>query len=372
VSLYADQITAGLTLARGKQVTQRREILPPIEIQPRGKLIQSWLIDNRSTKQLGTPIGSENSNDVKLNVNSLPPSSPIPSPQSSSNIPALHDCRLNALHVPLSSDASERKESWESLKLNDSIDGALQAGELVEGEKVEAEAVNDLVEETTTRLPLVGYPSNSERADGAISRCIPYVSSFIARYPFTTLTEIRRQPYRHLGEIKLNHSNSHIRASQIQRSFVALPSLYLSSGRRLTWIVPLDGSLWIEGASPATWPVPSILNCTAHGSPSNTPQIIQPIIWNDSRLSKYWDTITKLREGGKVGNIIASCFIATGITSNSSGQPALLDHMRIQVDGQFAMCVRFCMDLIGEGFLRTESGIRIALIDEIGKPILLA
>jgi hypothetical protein len=178
VSLYADRITAGLTLVRGKQVTRRREILPPVELQPRGKLIQSWLIDNRSNKQLGTPIGSENSNTVKLKVNCLPPSSPIPSPQSSSNIPALHDSELLKLHVPLRNDASGRKESWESLKLND---GALQAGELVEGARVEAEAVNDSVEETTTRLPLVGYPSNSERADGAISRCIPYVSSFIER-----------------------------------------------------------------------------------------------------------------------------------------------------------------------------------------------
>lgn len=159
----------------------------------------------------------------------------------------------------------------------------------------------------------------------------------------------------------------------IYHRFIASADSYLTLGRRLTWLIPVDGGFSIEGTSSTNWIPGSKIS-------SKSPKIH----WTDDRLRCLWAGVTRLRDGGQIGHITPSCFIAsdystaTATTTTRSRRSPLPDHIRIQVDGHYALVIRRSLGLItGSGsdtarFLRADSGVRLALMNELGQPILLA
>lgn len=141
----------------------------------------------------------------------------------------------------------------------------------------------------------------------------------------------------------------------------------LTCGRRLTWVLPVGGALPTVGSSAATWGEKVL---------SDKMGTAAPLSWSDARLSCVWDYIGQIRSGGRVGLINATCYHA--IDHHQPRPPRLPwpDHIRIQVAGHLALTVRFLLEQVhvpGERrFLVGKEGIRLLLVDETGRALLVA
>ena len=97
----------------------------------------------------------------------------------------------------------------------------------------------------------------------------------------------------------------------------------------------------------------------------------------------------RMQASSRLGHIVGFVHIEDDSLDSLSSKaaqrspPAFPPHIRIGVDGHFALPIRFvlgyCVGGGGDGededrveFLLPKSGIRLAYVDEVGRPILLA
>lgn len=173
-----------------------------------------------------------------------------------------------------------------------------------------------------------------------------------------------------------------ILSTKVQHSFVKTPASYLRPGRRGTWLIPLQGSFSsIAGSSSTSW--------TTDKSSTKGKETRPAIIWNKVRLDALWTILERMQSSDRLGHIVAFVHIEDDSLDSLSPKsalrspPAFPPHIRVGVDGHLALSIRFLLGLCIGGksdgneedkvrFLDPDSGIRLAYVDEIGRPILLA
>jgi len=239
-------------------------------------------------------------------------------------------------------------------------------------------------------------------------------------------TTPRSQPYRHLGDHLPSTSNpARQHPAKIRHSFLDPPPpnafsnplpaydphLYPSAltsiapGRRGAWIVPVSDPLPISNTSSPSWSYPLGVGKGLAAS-INPPKFsngkLKTIEWTDGRLVALWTVLTSLHERAPMGEVKATCFLSSTaqplasshtiapssrLYSPPSSSPAESpsswpDHIRIAGDAHLALPLRSLISIVSakqsyrkEDQLDTEKflqGVRLAWVDEAGRPVLTA